>query len=341
MKLSRTIAQKIVGEMMNVIPYNINVMNENGIIIGSGEKNRIGHIHEGSLDVIKRKQTVEIYDETPKVKPGINEPIIMNNQVIGVIGITGNPDIVRPFGKLVRVTAALLIEQSKIDEENHNKNLNRQKFYIELCQKSRYDEQFVERAKHYDLDLNKKYTVIVVLGNTMRKDLKAVSQKYPHYIENSNRMIYFTKSRLEIEKIVEALTQCSSIQKISIGTKEEIIANSLKKAELALEVGSKLKPSSLIYTYEQLRLLINLAHKDKEFFVEVISHLNKSGNKIELIQTLQVYIEENGDINQVANRLNIHRNTLNYRLERIHQLTGRNPKNLIELFELLCGLAWK
>ena len=60
MKLSRTIAQKIVKEMMNVIPYNINVMNGNGVIIGSGEKNRIGHIHEGALDVIKQKQTVEI-----------------------------------------------------------------------------------------------------------------------------------------------------------------------------------------------------------------------------------------------------------------------------------------
>ena len=174
----------------------------------------------------------------------------------------------------------------------------------------------------------------------MVKELKSLNQNYPHYIENSNRMIYFTKSR-EIEKVVEVLKHCSAIQKVSIRTNEENISNSLKKAELALEVGSKIKPSSLIYTYEELRLLINLSHKDKEFFVEVISHLNKSGNKIELIQTLQVYIEESGDINQVAKRLHIHRNTLNYRLDRIQQLTGRNPKVLIELFELLCGLAWK
>ena len=37
MKLSKTTAQKIVLEMMNVVPYNINVMDENGIIIGSGD----------------------------------------------------------------------------------------------------------------------------------------------------------------------------------------------------------------------------------------------------------------------------------------------------------------
>lgn len=47
-KLSKTIAQKIVLEMMNVIPYNINVMDENGVIIGSGDIRRIGNIHEGA-----------------------------------------------------------------------------------------------------------------------------------------------------------------------------------------------------------------------------------------------------------------------------------------------------
>ena len=41
-KLSKYIAQKIVSEMMDVIPYNINVMDENGVIIGSGDVKRIG-----------------------------------------------------------------------------------------------------------------------------------------------------------------------------------------------------------------------------------------------------------------------------------------------------------
>jgi carbohydrate diacid regulator len=75
--------------------------------------------------------------------------------------------------------------------------------------------------------------------------------------------------------------------------------------------------------------------------VSLMSNLDKAGNKLELIQTIEAYIEENGDISSVANKLNIHRNTLNYRLERINNLTGKNPKNLLELFELLCGLIWR
>lgn len=56
---------------------------------------------------------------------------------------------------------------------------------------------------------------------------------------------------------------------------------------------------------------------------------------------MQTYIEENGDINTIANKLKIHINTLNYRLDRIKQLTGKNSKNLLELFELICGLIWR
>ena len=133
MKLSKAIAQRIVLEMMNVIPYNINVMDEKGIIIGSGDIDRIGNIHEGAKRAIDSKHIIEIYEDNEKMKPGVNEPIIFNNEIIGVIGITGQPDEVIRFSKLVRVTAVLLIEQIIIDEDIHNKRLNKQRFYYELA----------------------------------------------------------------------------------------------------------------------------------------------------------------------------------------------------------------
>ena len=42
----------------------------------------------------------------------------------------------------------------------------------------------------------------------------------------------------------------------------------------------------------------------------------------------------NGEINRTAEALFIHRNTLNYRLERIKELTGKDPKNYMDLLEL-------
>ena len=156
-----------------------------------------------------------------------------------------------------------------------------------------------------------------------------------------NQVLFFVSGSKILEVLIHDLKENPQVTKISVGMKEKVAADSFKKAELALEVGRKVRPSGRIYLYEELRLLINISHPNKEFFGEVISNLDKAGNNLELIQTLQVYIEENGDMNQVSRRLNIHRNTLSYRLERIKQLTGKNPRNILELFELLCGLAWK
>lgn len=50
--LSRELAQNISKKMMEVIPYNVNIMNEKGVIIGSGDKNRIGNIHKGAVETL-------------------------------------------------------------------------------------------------------------------------------------------------------------------------------------------------------------------------------------------------------------------------------------------------
>jgi len=343
MKLSKTIAQKIVLEMMNVVPYNINVMDEDGIIIGSGDIRRIGNIHEGAIKAIDNQLINEVYEEEERMKPGVNEPIIINEKVIGVIGITGHPDEVRRFSKLVRVTAVLLIEQSKIDEEIQDERLNMQKFYHELVhRKTGYDDKFYDRAKSYGIDLTKKCQAILIDGNINSHSFKTLCEKYSHYCEIDNtRIVFFITSNHIYNALLKNLEENKDVNKISIGKKEDIAAVSLENAELAMELGIKIKPSSLIYSYDNLEFLIHLSHDNKASLLSLLSNLDKTGNKLELIQTIQVYVEENGDINNVASRLSIHRNTLSYRLERIKQLTGKNPKILLELFELLCGLIWR
>lgn len=153
--------------------------------------------------------------------------------------------------------------------------------------------------------------------------------------------MFFITSNHEYNTLIENLKKNKDINKISVGGKEDIAAISLENAEAAMELGSKIKPASLICYYDELKFFVHLSHDNKASVISLMSNLDKAGNKLELMQTIQAYIEENGDINNVSNTLNIHRNTLNYRLERIRKLTGKNPKNLLDLFELLCGLIWR
>lgn len=340
-KLSKNIAQKIVLKMMNVIPYNINVMDENGVIIGSGDISRIGNIHEGAKKAIENKFINEVYEED-KMKPGVNEPIIINGNVMGVIGITGNPDEVRKFSKLVCVTANLLIEQAKSNKDIQNEKLNKQKFYNELAyRKMEYDSDFYEMAENYGIVITKKWRVIVVNGNTNSHSFKMLLNKYPHYREINKRIEFFVTSSSVYNSLLDNLRENKDVYKISIGSKEHIAAISLENAMFAWKIGIKIKPSSLIYSYDELKFFIHLLHDDKLELVSFMNNLDNTGGKLELIKTIQVYIEENGDISNIAKKLNIHRNTLSYRLEKIEKLTGKNPKKILDLFELLCGLIWK
>ncbi|MDU4095233.1 MAG: sugar diacid recognition domain-containing protein, partial [Pantoea sp.] len=47
--LDARLAQDIVARTMKIIDSNVNVMDARGRIIGSGDRERIGELHEGAL----------------------------------------------------------------------------------------------------------------------------------------------------------------------------------------------------------------------------------------------------------------------------------------------------
>ncbi|KZL93640.1 sugar diacid recognition domain-containing protein [Clostridium magnum] len=116
--LSSELAKGIVDRTMGVVSHNINIMNEQGTIIASGDKSRIGNIHEGAIIALQRKSEFIVDEnESEKLKgvlPGINLVIEFKNRVVGVIGVTGRPEEVSQYGKLIKSTAEMIIEQEHI-----------------------------------------------------------------------------------------------------------------------------------------------------------------------------------------------------------------------------------
>lgn len=58
--LDTKMAQDIVARTMRIIDTNINVMDARGRIIGSGDRERIGELHEGALLVLSQGRVVDI-----------------------------------------------------------------------------------------------------------------------------------------------------------------------------------------------------------------------------------------------------------------------------------------
>ena len=96
--LDRDFAEKFIDRVTRYTDYNVNIMDERGIIIASRDKARIGQYHEVAYRLVTG--TEEIVDTTgmsfPNVLPGINMVIATGGVREGVVGVTGVPDEVRP-----------------------------------------------------------------------------------------------------------------------------------------------------------------------------------------------------------------------------------------------------
>ena len=347
-KLSKQLAQRIVDQMMKVIPYNVIITDDQAIIIGSSERERIGKFHSIAKSVLESKEPVEIYDDfLLGVKAGVSSPIFFSGRLVGVIGVAGNPNIVKPFSELVSVTAELLINQEYVLTERKIKEQEIEKFLYELTYANEeYSQAFIERGLSLGIDLTLPYTAVVInfegesLGE-IRYYLNCFLQNDEYYLLlNPNNIVVFMRRDKTIVKTLEKILIAEGIRnvKMGLGFTEAIISNSAKQAFTALNIGIKLESKRSIYLYKDFKFISMLANFRHDFKLDgIIEKLKEEGKQSELLDTLAAYVYNNGEAKKTAEVLHIHRNTLNYRLEKIQEISGKDPKNLIELFELFAA----
>lgn len=190
-KLSEQLAQKIVDKMMEVIPYKVIITDEQGIIIGSGDPNRIHQFHSVAKKVLETEKMIEIADDSsPGVKAGVNSPIFFDGKPVGSIGITGNPEIVKSFSELVSVTAELLINQEYASNQQKIKEQEREKFLYELVYADEaYSQSFIERGLSIGIDITIAHTAVLINSpdeDTLKKVkncLNSFLQKEEYYLK--------------------------------------------------------------------------------------------------------------------------------------------------------------
>lgn len=168
MLLTHTLAQQIVDSILPIAQQNINIMDSHGIIIGSGQPDRINTLHKGAQDVIKTIQTVEIYptdlEQYSGSLPGLNMPITVDHQVIGVVGVSGHPDQVRAIAKMVKMIAELILEQEILQEEAHSQSQLRENFIALLLSDNTNanHDKIVKTAKLLKYDLTLPRLILVI-----------------------------------------------------------------------------------------------------------------------------------------------------------------------------------
>lgn len=121
MIITPQLAQQIVEHIIPTVKYNINIMDKNGIIIATSYPHRLHSFHAGAKQAIDSNHVVEIYPDDlhrfPGALPGLNWPMLMGDQVVGVVGVSGHPDDVRETAHLVKMVTELILERESLREE--------------------------------------------------------------------------------------------------------------------------------------------------------------------------------------------------------------------------------
>jgi carbohydrate diacid regulator len=112
--ISASIASDIIRGLGERIGRSINIMDRGGVIISSTVEDRIGTFHEAAYRLITTGSNAEAVSRgeavSPLVQPGVNLPITYRGDIIGVVGIEGDPKQVESIAHAVKTTVETMVE---------------------------------------------------------------------------------------------------------------------------------------------------------------------------------------------------------------------------------------
>ncbi len=330
-------------------------------IIASTDATRIGHFHTGAHRIITEKLSeLYIYPEeaTATARKGLNLPINHMNEIVGVIGITGDYDEVMGYGQVVKKMTEILLRESTEQDEKRLYARIRSRFLEDWILSSRPMPQqvLIERASLLDIDTSLPRRIMV--SSAQQLDRYIDTAKGQQLIENVEKTI---AGIVEIESDNIILrNNARQIMIVRAETDEQLerLAHRLaetvkKKYDVCLNIGidgnapdihkayvqankawraAQAKQTEVL-PYKSITLELFLGDISKQTKTEYLHKVFAGCGYEEIsswISVIEAYFQAEGSINEAAAKLYIHKNTMQYKLKRLEALTGydiRLPSN--------------
>ncbi len=367
-------AQNIAKSTSEVIGCGVLVTDENGIIVGCNEEKRIGESHPPSIKVMQENRpmaTSSIDAENyGNVFPGYTLPIQLFDRVLGSVSIAGLPEDVARYGLLVQKQAEIMLREHAFLESN----LLRERALRDLIENiASYDhrtgnaELVMIQARELGFNLSRCRIAIVVEMNTWSKEgaesafqsmLREIRASFsnPRNVicpqENYRATILLSPSSdgdtLKIYEAAETLSQdfldiikdkgvladvAVGFSAFDLGELSSSLISARKSLRLAKQLGIGGIIKSDKFTGEALLDSLPAAVKDN-YVARTLGGLYSRNDYEEIKDTFLAWCESPFASGNVAEKLSMHRNSLQYRLKKIRTITGKDPWNFKDAFEL-------
>lgn len=354
-------AQRLVDRLCSRLPYNINVMNDAGIIIASRDPERRGTYHEAAHRICRESLpgiTIDGNHPLPQgTLPGINLPVEHNGSTIGVVGITGEPEEIGLLSETVKTAIETMVDH-ELYKERVARRQDRKKLLLSMLLYGT-DEDAAEAevlGEHLGYDPARLRIPLFMprKGTRDRASLiRALKESHLHTSQDismelhDGSILVFKEIKLPREEMIEGVRQqvetyvatfISECREQELPAPEQVYCGTIQRSfrEYRRSFGHALWLASNVEK-ERCGRICHFYDYFYEYLVSLLPEQELSGilglflegvDKKTLAsfrETIRTYVQKNASMKETAAALGLHRNTVLQRLQRMERILGIDP----------------
>lgn len=330
----------------------INIMDQKGIIIASTEKHRIGDFHQGAAEVLEIGKPVLIKIEDlpryPGTKEGYNMPIFLNDEIIGVVGIFGCEEEVQSIANLLRVYVTQSFSQFQMTQkQNLEAELRNQLLRLLLFGGESQKEMIAKLCGMLNLQLEYPIRIVLLYERARERNMKHLldySQLIQNLIwknvldrrrdvfgiQNADYVILLgggesPEMQKRLDKLLHEIeaedvwnaavsSPCRNLEEISVGMREVSVLRNRKGGTI-----QNLEEHSCRMQYLLGSMTVQEGARTAARMLRRLKEQHGENQAEQLLRTARVYYECGGSVARAAEQLNLHKNTLLYRMKQLYQ----------------------
>lgn len=348
----RSSLQAIAEKIGRLIKHDVAIYSSGGVLIAATNKSRIG-LHSPHIESLINSDeeifVVSEYSDDVKLNIGVNQPLTYEDVRIGALGITGEVGEVSIFCRMVQEFLQQQLHDLQRERHNadHYRVVNNYVYSLIYKEARPTQPEFFSRSKALNVDPEKSHLCCILQTSNVDQQSHVFNYLYDK-LQSISKSFLTSQLGTDIVLIFEATDEMNSKRIMSdaraaimrhfncecyigIGGSVENIDDihlSYTAAKLACETSCKTEAHDIVF-YELYNIEILLSTADDQLKQKIYNYTFRNYESTaeinEAVLMITSYVEYNRSISEVASVLNLHKNTVQFRLNKIHSQTGYDP----------------
>lgn len=346
--IGRGHARQIVEELGGVLPYSLNVMDSAGIIIASTDAARVGRPHAAAQRLIREGLPALNVPAGGRdgMKEGVNLPIAVEGEILGVIGITGPLEEVLPYGQIVEKMTRLLVLDLRARDRALDVRRRREEFLSRWLLGAGEDAALAKEGLALGVDVGRRWRVAALgcglpagpvqtdLGGALGGAIEKMGGFYFRLAGQPLALLPMEEDQPLAAKLEDLVRYARAEHDLPLLVGVDMPAAGdlparAEQARRALDGCALGEGGVLFYSKADLELLAGQVPPAarRDYVHKVLGGLPQE-EWPRWVRLLETYFRCEGSLAGTSQALFMHKNTLQYQLRKLERRTGYDVRRL-------------